>query len=124
MKYFIGFDVGSTKTHALIVDESGKCVGLGRAGGGNYQAVGYDGLKAALRDSLAAALRMSGIGKAQLAGAGFGIAGYDFPSDRQAHLQAIASLGLSCPLEVFNDGLNGLLAGATRGVGVIVTAGS
>jgi len=44
MKYFIGFDVGSTKTHALIVNESGQCVGSGKAGGGNYQAVGYDGL--------------------------------------------------------------------------------
>jgi len=124
MKYFIGFDVGSTKTHALIVAENGQCVGFGRAGGGNYQAVGYDGLKAALRDSLAAALRMSGVEKAQLAGAGFGIAGYDFPSDREAHLESMALLGLSCPMEVFNDGLNGLLAGATRGVGVNVTAGS
>lgn len=124
MKYFIGFDVGSTKTHALIVDESGQCVGFGNAGGGNYQAVGWDGLKTALRDSLAAALRTSGIEKTQIAGAGFGIAGYDFPSDRAAHLDAIASLGLSCPVEVVNDGVNGLLAGATRGVGVNVTAGS
>ena len=124
MKFFIGFDVGSTKTHALIVDESGQCVGDGKAGGGNYQAVGYDGLKAALRESLGAALQMSGIEKARIAGAGFGIAGYDFPSDRSAHLEAIASLGLRCPMEVVNDGVNGLLAGATRGIGVNVTAGS
>ncbi len=123
MKYFIGFDVGSTKTHALIVDESGQCVGFGPAGGGNYQAVGWDGLKAALRASLGAALQKSGIAKARIAGAGFGIAGYDFPSDRERHLEAMATLGLSCPMEVVNDGVNGLLAGATRGVGVNVTAG-
>ena len=124
MKYFIGFDVGSTKTHALIADESGQCVGFGRAGGGNYQAVGWDGLRTALRESLAAALQMTGLEKVRIAGAGFGIAGYDFPSDREPHLQAIATLGLSCPVEVINDGVNGLLAGATRGVGVNVTAGS
>ena len=124
MKSFVGFDVGSSKTHALIADEAGQCVGFGKAGGGNYQAVGYAGLRTALRDSLAAALEMSGVEKAQLAGAGFGIAGYDFPSDRQAHLEAIGSLGLSCPVEVVNDGLNGLLAGATRGIGINVTAGS
>ena len=124
MKYFVGFDVGSSKTHALIVDETGQCLGFGRAGGGNYQAVGWEGLRTALRESLAVALQMSGIGKAQIAGAGFGIAGYDFPSDREAHLQAIALLGLPCPVEVVNDGVNGLLAGATRGVGVNVTAGS
>ena len=124
MKYFVGFDVGSSKTHALIVDETGQCVGFGGAGGGNYQAVGWEGLRTALRESLAVALQMSGIGKAQIAGAGFGIAGYDFPSDREAHLQAIALLGLPCPVEVVNDGVNGLLAGTTRGVGVNVTAGS
>jgi N-acetylglucosamine kinase-like BadF-type ATPase len=124
MKCFVGFDVGSSKTDALIVDEAGQCVGFGRAGGGNYQAVGWEGLRTALRESLAVALQVSGVGKDQIAGAGFGIAGYDFPSDRAAHLQAIALLGLSCPVEVVNDGVNGLLAGATRGVGVNVTAGS
>jgi N-acetylglucosamine kinase-like BadF-type ATPase len=28
MNYFLGIDVGSSKTHALIVDETGQCVGL------------------------------------------------------------------------------------------------
>lgn len=124
MKYFIGFDVGSSKTHALIVDETGQCAGFGKAGGGNYQAVGYEGLKTAMRQSFEGAMEMSGLDKTRVAGAGFGIAGYDFPSDREAHLRAIASLGLSCAVEVVNDGINGLLAGATRGVGVNVTAGS
>src|SRR5512136_1894864 len=96
MKYFAGFDVGSSKTHALIVDESGQCIGFGKAGGGNYQTVGYEGLKDALRESLEAALEMSGLKRAEIAGAGFGIAGYDSPSDREAHLQAIAALGFSC----------------------------
>jgi N-acetylglucosamine kinase-like BadF-type ATPase len=67
---------------------------------------------------------MAGVDAAQIAGAGFGIAGYDFPSDRTPHLQAIAALGLVCPVEVVNDGLNGLLAGASNGIGVNVTAGS
>lgn len=124
MKCFIGFDVGSTKTHALIAEANGRCVGFGRAGGGNYQTVGYGGLRAALGESFARALRMAAIDKARIAGAGFGIAGYDFPSDRPAHLEAIAALGLACPVEVVNDGLLGLLAGATRGIGVSVNAGS
>jgi N-acetylglucosamine kinase-like BadF-type ATPase len=124
MKYFVGFDVGSTKTHALIADERGHCLGGWRAGGGNYQVVGYAGLQTALRESFEGARQRSGADKVQIAGAGFGIAGYDFPSDREAHLAAIATLGLSCPVQVVNDGVNGLLAGATRGVGVNVTAGS
>lgn len=67
---------------------------------------------------------MSGVEKAQVAGAGFGVAGYDFPSDREGHLQAIATLGLPCPAEVVNDGMNGLLSGTSQGIGVNVSAGS
>ena len=124
MKYFLGIDVGSSKTHALIVDERGQCVGFGRSGGGNHQGVGYEGLTNVLRESFSRACETSGVNAASISGAGFGVAGCDFPSDREPHLQAIASLGLSCPVEVVNDGMNGLLAGATRGIGVNVTAGS
>jgi len=124
MQYFLGLDVGSSKTHALIVDETGRCVGFGKSGGGNHQSVGYDRLETVLKESFEDAKQMSGVDKAEIAGAGFGVAGYDFPSDRESHLQAIAKLGLTCPIEIVNDGMNGLLAGATRGIGVNVTAGS
>src|SRR5215216_6916407 len=124
MKYFLGIDVGSSKTHALIVDETGRCVGFGKSGGGNHQNVGYDLLTEVLRESFVQACETSGVGPASIAGAGFGVAGCDFPSDREPHLQVIAALGLTCPVEVVNDGMNGLLAGARRGVGVNVTAGS
>jgi len=33
MKYFLGIDIGSSKTHALIADESGCCAGFGKAWG-------------------------------------------------------------------------------------------
>jgi len=124
MKHFLGIDVGSSKTHALIVDETGNCVGFGKSGGGNHQGVGYDRHASVLKETFEAALKMSGVDKAHIAGAGFGVAGYDFPSDRIPHLQAIAKLELSCPVEIVNDGVNGLLAGATHGIGVNVTAGS
>lgn len=124
MKYFLGIDVGSSKTHALIVDETGRCVGFGKAWGGNHQSAGYDGTEKVMKESFEQARAMSGVEIAHIAGAGFGVAGYDFPSDRDSHLKAIAALGLSCPVEVVNDGMNGLLAGATRGIGVNVTAGS
>jgi N-acetylglucosamine kinase-like BadF-type ATPase len=124
MRYFLGIDVGSSKTHALIVDETGRCMGFGESGGGNHQSVGYEHLGEVLQQSFATAFKMSGVAAAQIVGAGFGVSGYDFPSDRQDHLQAIASLGLNCPVEVVNDGWNGLFAAATCGIGVNVTAGS
>jgi len=124
MKYFLGFDVGSSKTHVLIADETGTCLGFGKAGGGNHQSLGYERLTNVLQKSFEDACAMSGVRKDQIVGAGFGVAGYDFPSEREDHLQAIAPLGLSCPIEIVNDGTNGLISGTSHGVGVNVTAGS
>jgi N-acetylglucosamine kinase-like BadF-type ATPase len=124
MKYFLGVDVGSSKTHAVIADETGQCVGFGKAWCGNHQVVGYEGFENVLKESFEGVMKMSGVDNAQVVGAGFGVSGYDFPSDRDAHLQAISTLGLTCPVEIVNDGLIGLFAGATNGIGVNVTAGS
>lgn len=124
MKYFLGIDVGSSKTHALIADESGQCIGFGKAGGGNHQGVGYDGLAKVLKKSFEGACQMARLREDLIAGAGFGIAGYDFPSEREDHLQAVTQLGLTCPVEIINDGANGLISGTSHGVGVNVTAGS
>ncbi len=124
MKYFLGVDVGSSKTHAIIADETGRCVGFGKAWGGNHQVVGYDGFENVVKESFEGAREISSVDSAQVVGAGFGVSGYDFPSDRDAHLQAISKLGLACPVEIVNDGFIGLFAGATNGIGVNVTAGS
>jgi N-acetylglucosamine kinase-like BadF-type ATPase len=124
MRYFLGIDGGSSKTHALIANEEGNCVGFGTAGGGNHQDVGYERLTEVLQKSFRGASEMSGIAEDQIVGTGFGLAGYDFPSERVDHLQAIAPLGLSCPVEIVNDGANGLISGTSHGVGVNVTAGS
>lgn len=130
MRYFLGIDVGSSKTHAVIADETGRCTGFGRSDGGNHQVVGYGGLARVLQDSFQQAVHMAAddhsvdFSPAQIAGAGCGASGYDFPSDLPGHLKAIAALGLDCPCTIVNDGVPGLLAGATGGIGVNVTAGS
>jgi N-acetylglucosamine kinase-like BadF-type ATPase len=124
MKYYLGIDVGSSKTHALIVDETGKCLGFGKSSGGNHQSVDYDGQIKVLQESFSQAAKMSGVDAARIAGAGFGVAGYDFPSDRDSHLASIGTLNLSCSFEIENDGFNGLYAGTSHGYGVNVTAGS
>ncbi len=124
MRYFLGVDVGGTKTHALLADETGTILGFGQAGAGNHEGVGYDGLAAALQKSTCQALKAAGIRADQVTGAGFGIAGYDFPSERQPTLEAIATLGLACPVEAVNDVVIGLIAGASQGWGVVVDSGT
>jgi N-acetylglucosamine kinase-like BadF-type ATPase len=122
--YFLGVDVGGTKSHALIADENGRVLGLGEAGPGNPEMVGYEGLAAVLQHITAEALHGAGVSPAQITGAGFGIAGYDWPADRRPTLEAIRTLGLDAPLEAVNDALLGLLAGSAEGWGVVVEAGT
>ena len=123
-RYFLGVDVGGTKTHALVADESGQACGFGEAGPGNHESVGYDGLAAALQTAIGQALSQAGISAARIAGAGFGVGGYDWPSEREPTLEAIRTLGLDAPLEAVNDALIGLLAGSEEGWGVAVVAGT
>lgn len=124
MTCYLGIDIGGTKSHAILADENGRVLGFGVGGAGNHESVGYEGLSRVLQAVTGDALAQAGLGRADIAGAGFGIAGYDWPSERLPTLEAIAGLGLDCPIEVVNDTVIGLLAGASEGWGVAVVAGT
>jgi N-acetylglucosamine kinase-like BadF-type ATPase len=124
MRHFLGVDVGGTKTHALIANEDGQALGFAEAGSGNHQSVGYDGLRSVVEWTVGRALQQAGLHVNDISGAGFGIGGYDWPSQLQAHMEAIAPVGLTCPVEVTNDAIIGLMAGTARGWGVVLIAGT
>src|SRR5258706_511435 len=42
-QYFLGVDVGGSKCHAVISDETGKILGFGAGGTGNHEMIGYNG---------------------------------------------------------------------------------
>ena len=122
--YFLGADVGSTKTHVLIADETGRSLGLGEGGPGNHETVGYAGLSAALEVATRSALQQAALTIDQIAGAGFGVSGFDYPAEKAATLDALGVLGLRAPIEAVNDTLIGLIAGATDGWGIAVVSGT
>ena len=124
MPYFLGVDVGGTKTHALIADETGRALGFGAAGSGNWEGVGYSGFTSVIKKAAGCAAEMAGIRLGKVAGAGFGIGGYDWPSQRAPHLEAIQPLRLRCPLEIVNDATLGILAGSSEGWGISVVSGT
>ena len=122
--YFLGADVGSTKTHVAIANETGRVLSLGEAGGGNPDNVGYEGLRRTLEIATRSAVQQAGIALDQISGAGCGVSGLDYPSQKTPTLQAIESIGLRAPTAAMNDALIGLVAGATDGWGIAVVSGT
>lgn len=125
MRLFLGVDVGGTKTHAVISDETGNAVGFGRSGAGNHEVVGYAGLTQALIDAIGEAVGMvEGVSLNEIAGGGFGVAGYDWPYEKPMTEEAIRKAGVNFPIGVVNDTIIGLVAGSEEGWGVGLVSGT
>ena len=117
-RYFLGVDVGNTKTHALIAALDGEVVGFAEIGCGNYEVLGAEGYAEALRQVTDLALNDAGISRAEIAGMGFGIAGYDWPSEYALHANGIEALEIPAPYAFVNDVEIGIYAGTKAGWGV------
>ncbi|PKN90285.1 MAG: ATPase [Chloroflexi bacterium HGW-Chloroflexi-7] len=123
-KYFLGADLGATKTHILIADENGDVKGFAEGGPGNHEAVGYDGFQANLQSTFKEAIKIAGLTADDLSGSGLGVAGYDWPAEREPILAVINTLNLKGSLELVNDTQLGLLVGSPHGWGVTVVSGT
>ena len=124
MHYYLGADLGSTKTHTLIVDETGRALGFSESGPANHESVGYDGMFQSMQDGVEQALRAAGLKKEEITGAGFGISGYDWSSEYEANVSVIDRLGLNAPHKFVNDAVLGLVAGSEEGWGIVVVSGT
>jgi len=122
--YLLGVDTGSSKTHALISDMSGRILGFGESGCGNYEVVGADGFIEAVNEAVNKALSFAGVSKSEIAAMGFGFSGYDWPSEAPIMVKAIRSLQINSPYQFVNDVMLGLIAGSTEGWGVAADAGT
>lgn len=125
--FLLGIDVGGTRTRSLVAGANGDVLGWGEAGAGNHEIVGHEGLHAAMREAITEAMakasRAAGEARPVLA-AGFGVAGFDWESERAETMAAIGRLGLDCPISLVNDAALGLAAGSSEGWGVSVSAGT
>jgi len=124
MRYFLGADLGATKTHTLIVDETGNALGFGESGPGNHETIGYDGMFQTMHNGLEQALHSAGLNKADITGAGFGVAGFDWQSEYDDTAATINRLNLNAPYKFVNDAVPGLVAGSEAGWGVVVVSGT
>lgn len=123
-RFYLGVDVGATKSHVLLSDPEGETIAFGYSGTGNPDWVGEVGFTKAIDEALQRATRETGIERSQIACAGFGVAGYDWPSQREKMMRAIMDLNLNCMIDLANDSIIALLTGSTKGWGIAVVAGT
>jgi N-acetylglucosamine kinase-like BadF-type ATPase len=125
LRYFMGVDAGATKTFALVGDETGRLIALGKGGPGNHQTPGgVERAMGCIAEAVDAALAAAGLAPAELAHASFCLAGADFPSDYELLNGAIASRWPGLRFTVHNDGIAGLRAGTSQGWGVVSICGT
>ena len=121
---FLGVDAGGTKTHAGVMDASGRLLGLGVAPTGNWERVGVAGTVFALSTAIDDALAQFGRRRADITSATFALAGIDWDSDASAMQEVLQGFGLGCRPLVVNDAIAVLLAGTSDGIGCASVAGT
>lgn len=122
MPYYLGIDTGSTKSHALAADERGAVLGFAEGPRGNpFNPPEFTTL---LQQITAEALAPAGLTPADISGAGLGICGYDWPSQAPDMYRMASSLKIIGKVEIVNDAMLALYAGASQGWGVAVVAGT
>lgn len=125
MAYYLGLDAGGTKTHVLIGDETGRILGFGKAGTGNYEGYGVEPARVEIAKAVNEALASAGITLEQVSGVGMGVAGADVPEDYvMLEREIFGPLFGAIPMVFRNDSMAGLRGGLRDPFGVVIACGT
>lgn len=123
-KKVLGVDAGGTKTLAVIADDEGRVLGIGRAGSGNFQGGNPKQAGGEVRKAVEGTLASAGLVPDQVNAAFYGMAGADRPADFQIVEDMLREAN---PVERWgfeNDAVIVLRSGARDGVGIGVICGT
>ncbi|MGE7614727.1 N-acetylglucosamine kinase [Paenibacillus sp. NPDC101420] len=122
MKYFLGVDAGGSKTYAMIANEQGTVIGVGKGGNGNHQN-NREQAENSLHQAVSGAIIASGLTKDQMEYSWFGLAGADRESDFRILRPIISRLGLP-RTEISCDTWIALRSGTESNYGIVLICGS
>ena len=124
MTYFIGVDGGASKTAALVVDEQGKPLGRGLAGGSNHLRVGIEEATRNVERAVNIALVEAGIAIKNVEYAYCGIAGSDHPVHRQKMIDSLQIFFPRGNFIVDTDARIALTGAVGFGAGIVIISGT
>lgn len=123
MKIIMGIDGGGSKTKTSIVDESGRILGEGLAGGSNYQTIGMKTAIINITDSIQEALIKANVEKSDISFVQYALAGADRPVDFKNLKTELSKLPFQ-NWDLVGDVIAGLRLGSENGEGIVVVCGS
>ena len=122
--YFIGVDIGNTKTVYTLVHEDGTVLERLRGPGANYQEIGAVEMTSRVRDAIFKLTRAAGISMEEIAAVYYGAAGADTPADFEVMRPALAEATPGAAFDFDNDCWIALYSGTKGGPGMVVTCGT
>lgn len=124
MPSVLGVDGGSSKTHALVIAETGQVLGFGQAAGSNHQTHGLENAMGEISTAVHAALVHAALKPIEIELGVYCLSGADLPQDYTLLGNAVKDLSISRQVLIKNDTMAALRAGLTRPWGVVVVCGS
>ncbi|MGV8848029.1 MAG: N-acetylglucosamine kinase [Propionibacteriaceae bacterium] len=121
MRYVIGIDAGGTATRAVLVDETGRCVGYGRAGAGNPTSAGAD---VATRNHVAATAKAIGSTGTAPDLVMLTLAGGLGRDTGPLAAKALADAGISTEVRVAGDVMSAYFSATANPTGYLVLSGT
>jgi N-acetylglucosamine kinase-like BadF-type ATPase len=119
LRYVLGIDAGGTKTVGLLADEGGRVLREARGDGANLQTHGeleVEKVFHSVIEQLSEDVRFDAVC--------IGIAGVDRPREEAVVKGILRRLGLRERVQVVNDAVIALVAGAAERFGIVVLAGT
>jgi N-acetylglucosamine kinase-like BadF-type ATPase len=126
---FVGIDAGGSSTRAVVVDSTGRCLGLGTAGSGNPVSAGPESVVLALGAAVRQAIEYAGVLPAAIAGAAVAMAGsrsvgLTAGPEHPGITAALATAGVDASFVVESDLLAMFCAGSSDLDGHALVAGT
>jgi len=126
VELYLGIDGGGTTTRAILVEASGRILGLGQGGPSNYHNVGLEEAVRNIEVAHSAARADAGYPLDKVSGAFLGLAGIKSRGDTARVKAALEAVRLSPPekIHVLNDLHNAHTGGLEAAPGIALIAGT
>ena len=117
----IGIDAGGTKTVCLLADDAGRVIAESRGPGANLHAAGELAVEKVLHELMETAIGDRAIVPAAIC---VGIAGVDRDEEARTVRAIMRRIGYKSRVQVVNDALIALVAGAGDEPGIVIVGGT